>query len=581
MEESPWSRSRSLVLCAGIVLGAPASGCGAAHALANPAVLQALEPAPLRVVLRRAELARAIGVRVSALTDQVPADEAIARASALSATNAEEDLNRAGKEAVYGRAPARVLPAEAWFRELSSSCTPGSEQGTLVSLLGAPVAAGYREVASQSAQLARMKAEAESLEDRADAKGLKESDKAALLAKAKSLKADIEKQEDAFDAKQERLFATIKQAARGTSAADKTRLRLAVANLVNAIKDARAANTMALGRYPLAAAELSNDIQEVPKGYVADIIEEQTGYRPDLSGFQPNVGFKDGRLQLGLNGIPLKAIGNIDPVALTEEAAKRSERYIEFVLLFTAYIAETEEQLEFEQGMFEAWADGLGSEPSGASKPVDISNLRVMSNQLKPVEESSPRQKIRSSISGLTVALCENGGPKPAPVVEGEPPPLPIGGVLPIDPGLGNALPVPGGGPLPLLPVTPGTQPADALASSQAEPKRSNTLGWVLGGVGVVGLGVGTTTLLVGLRQQDIGNANCSDQFHVCTPEGGAANQNARTLAVVSTVSYAVGAAALGTGVVLLVSGGSKQKKTAVLTRANAGGAEVVLKRTW
>jgi hypothetical protein len=132
--------------------------------------------------------------------------------------------------------------------------------------------------------------------------------------------------------------------------------------------------------------------------------------------------------------------------------------------------------------------------------------------------------------------------------------------------------------------ASPPTKPTStaAEASRRAESKTApgagggstqRTLGWVTAGVGVVGVGVGS---YFGLRafskkaesDDAIENGSCFEQCHEAWNDG-------RSAATVSNVAFAVGAAAIGAGTLLLLtsegSSESAAKGARLVVEAGAG----------
>lgn len=115
--------------------------------------------------------------------------------------------------------------------------------------------------------------------------------------------------------------------------------------------------------------------------------------------------------------------------------------------------------------------------------------------------------------------------------------------------------------------VAPASPTSSVTPQGDASPSkgRSNT-GWVLtlAGVGVVGLGVGTTFAIMAKNQYDDSLAGCAaDEVNRCNHSGVEQRNGAISKGNVATIaSIAGGAALLGAGVVWLFSGGSSEKKT-------------------
>jgi hypothetical protein len=113
----------------------------------------------------------------------------------------------------------------------------------------------------------------------------------------------------------------------------------------------------------------------------------------------------------------------------------------------------------------------------------------------------------------------------------------------------------------------------------------SNTLGWVLEGTGVVGLGVGG---FFGLRALSRWSDRKDGCVGGCTPAAKTAGDEAGTAATISTVGFGVGLAAIGVGTYLLLSnGGEKEHGGAVgsgvhwIPVAGRSGAGFLVRSTW
>ncbi len=92
----------------------------------------------------------------------------------------------------------------------------------------------------------------------------------------------------------------------------------------------------------------------------------------------------------------------------------------------------------------------------------------------------------------------------------------------------------------------------------------------VLGGVGVIGIGVGTVAGILALDKRAEADAFCPSDDACYTP-GAELVADATTLAHVSTIGFAVGGAALAAGlVVLLLSPGEDSELSAALTPSGA-----------
>ena len=138
--------------------------------------------------------------------------------------------------------------------------------------------------------------------------------------------------------------------------------------------------------------------------------------------------------------------------------------------------------------------------------------------------------------------------------------------------------------PGPLKPAASSTNTAALapLPSDQGHKGHDTRLmGWVIGGVGVAGLGVGLSTGLMALSKKNTTDSQCSDALQKCTAEGRDAASSGRTLAVVSTVGWIVGALGVGAGAYFIITGTPKSGQTALSTDFAPTGGAVRVTRTF
>jgi hypothetical protein len=114
---------------------------------------------------------------------------------------------------------------------------------------------------------------------------------------------------------------------------------------------------------------------------------------------------------------------------------------------------------------------------------------------------------------------------------------------------LGDALPS-------APPPRPSTHAGDVAAGPDGGAAR--TAGFVVGAVGLAGVGVGAVTGLLVLGKKSIVDdpSHCDPTTHVCDATGLAAASSGKTLSTVSTVAFVAGGALLVTGAVLVLTGG-------------------------
>ncbi len=119
-----------------------------------------------------------------------------------------------------------------------------------------------------------------------------------------------------------------------------------------------------------------------------------------------------------------------------------------------------------------------------------------------------------------------------------------------------------------------GPLPSDGSAPPKKSANTGRTVGFVLGGVGIVGVGVGTYFGVVALGNKKDVDAHCgaaasealTSTAIPCDAQGFKAQKDAHTNGTISTIGIGVGAAALVTGVVLIFvsKGPDKTDKTAL-----------------
>lgn len=153
--------------------------------------------------------------------------------------------------------------------------------------------------------------------------------------------------------------------------------------------------------------------------------------------------------------------------------------------------------------------------------------------------------------------------------------------------------------PLTARPTTPtvAATPAAAVEAAHEPPKPRpeeptsssgprKTLAYAVGGLGIVGLGVGTIFGLQAMSKNSASNADnhCTNG---CDTVGKSARNDALSAARVSTVAFVLGGAALAAGVVLFVTAPTEKKPDQTAARVEAGAqlgsgsATFTLKGTW
>ena len=126
-----------------------------------------------------------------------------------------------------------------------------------------------------------------------------------------------------------------------------------------------------------------------------------------------------------------------------------------------------------------------------------------------------------------------------------------------------------------LVAITPETRVV-TVTQETSNPRR--TLGFVIGGVGLVGLGAGLVTGIILLNEKSIAEDRCQPR---CADQGARdAISTGKTLAPINVIAWGVGIAGVGIGgLLLLTSGSGSSSTTARLSPTfgpGSGGANVV-----
>jgi len=111
--------------------------------------------------------------------------------------------------------------------------------------------------------------------------------------------------------------------------------------------------------------------------------------------------------------------------------------------------------------------------------------------------------------------------------------------------------------------VTPAVTSSDTSAPPKKDETKSGsvgTLAWIGFGLGGAGIVAGTVTGLLAMSKTSAAKSQCVDTQ--CPHSAHDDLEGARSMATISTISFAVGVAGLGLGVIGLVTGGSSSEPT-------------------
>jgi hypothetical protein len=161
-------------------------------------------------------------------------------------------------------------------------------------------------------------------------------------------------------------------------------------------------------RYPMALPGLQDDLPAAVKRFTADVVEEQTGHRPDMNGLKPEVKLEGADVKLTLNGIPHDKIGDIDPGEIITETTTRTTDYVAFTLTLLAYMSETEERLSMQEDILDAWQSGLAANMGSTPGAIDISGVEVATTPSQGAADSkaSKDKSTKRSLGGVHLHAC-------------------------------------------------------------------------------------------------------------------------------------------------------------------------------
>jgi hypothetical protein len=134
--------------------------------------------------------------------------------------------------------------------------------------------------------------------------------------------------------------------------------------------------------------------------------------------------------------------------------------------------------------------------------------------------------------------------------------------------------------------LKPATRPASSSTTNPPATTTGNhsskrTLGFALGGVGIVSLGVGAVSGALMLNKKH----TVADECHAdksCSSAGLSAAQSGRTLEMISNVAWIAGAATLAAGAYFVLTGSSSaEPSTALGLTPNPTGGQVSLSRSF
>ncbi|MEJ7729952.1 MAG: hypothetical protein WKG00_12105 [Polyangiaceae bacterium] len=563
-------------------------GCGMMTAVTNPSAAFAIqEPSSLSVVVRRAEIARATSNEVDRLLGATPVAESSTwpEKVALKVDDATALMKTASGEQVYAGSQARVVPAEAWAHGLAGVCSDGSSYPNLIAASGPDAAKLYGEIVAEKRSIGKLKTALAKEEAAGDADGLSDAKKAEHDKKGEALEADIDKLTAANEAKVDKLVELLKKPSPAPGPL-KEKLKTAATNLRAAVKDATIANSAAVLGFPMALSGITTDAQKAAGRFVADVVEDKTGTRPDTSTLKPDVKLEGTDVKLTLNGLTKEQLGSLDIGGVVSATPSRLGGSVALALTVPGSASETSDLLSLQATLLDAYLAGLG----GPGTPVELGATPVVATapNAPPAANTADKERPRGKrwTGGLLIAsACVPAKDDDTTVVAAVVPaaggagaaaaskPAPATGAAPA--AASKPAPEPAAEPVAEAAVKPEAEPAaepepTASENTPAEPSSGSstgrTIGWVSLAVGGAGLGVGAVLgVLAATKHRDLVQ-QCGGTD--CPPTAYGSVDEYHTLGTASTVSLVAGGGAAALGLVLVVA--SPSSSPARVERAGA-----------
>jgi hypothetical protein len=358
------------VLAGGVLL-TTTTGCGVLSAVANPKVAWAIQdPAPMSVVVRRADAAQATAQEVDRLLTKTPTstDSAWLAQVGPDPKDAAAELKALTQDPIYMKSRARVVAAEVWMRTLPTVQNNVGDKPNILSAIDSDLGDSYAQIMAKKVEIAGMKALIEQEKTSLDDKSLSADDKKEHESTKAKLETMVSKSEDEVAPLEKKFLEAAKTACAKAPADVKAKFAPAVANLMQAVDDADIANGAAAVRYPLALRSVLDSAKEMAPVFVADVIEEKTGTRPTG---QLDVGVTlDGThvaLTLGSSVTPAMLNG-LSMSDVTAGALDREQKWVTHAIGLLPFIGTTKETLSFEREVLSDIQDGFG----GSAKIVVV-----------------------------------------------------------------------------------------------------------------------------------------------------------------------------------------------------------------
>ena len=361
----------------GLVL-TTSTGCGALAAIGNPKVMWAIQdPAPMTVVVRRADVADATVQEVNRLLTATPtsATSDWLKNVGPDPKEAAQELKLAGADPMYVESHARVVAAEVWVRTLPMLKSSRGEHPNLLATINPDLATSYSDILGKKVEIAGIGALIDQEKAAADAKDIDPDEKAHHLATAAKLEKMKSDSENDVAPLEKAFLATAGDAAKAVPDDQKAKLAPAIANLLQALADADIANSAAAVRYPMALPSMVGSVKAAVPRIVADIIQEKTGKRPDMTKLKPSVTLHGTDVDVSFAGMSPADMGNLKIDELTKETITRTTAWFLHATGILATVSATKEALSFQTNVLTQILASLAPGSSAQALAVQIPTL--------------------------------------------------------------------------------------------------------------------------------------------------------------------------------------------------------------
>jgi hypothetical protein len=352
----------AIVTCVLLGLLSLMSGCGLVSAVANPKVAWAVQdPAGMAVVVRREDAADTTAKQVDRILAATPAspDSDWLASVGPKPEDAAGDMKTLAGDPMYKTSHARVVPAEVWARTLGDVQSTSGSSPNLLAMISGDLGDAYAAITAKETEIADLEVQIAAEKEAKDAKGTSDGDKKEHDKNIDELKKKKSKLEDEVEPLQKKFVQAAKIEAAKASADTRKAVGPALVNLRAAVDEASISAGAAAVRYPLAVKSLPDAVKEVVPVIIADIVEEQTGKRPILDGFKPDVALDGLDVKLTINGLEAKDLGKLSIGDLTTETLKRTKNWVFHATTLLADISATKTRLDFEADALDALVGGF------------------------------------------------------------------------------------------------------------------------------------------------------------------------------------------------------------------------------